>query len=266
MRICLLASGSKGNAIMLESGQTRLLIDAGLSAREIRRRLGLIGVDAESLTALLITHEHTDHVRGLGPLVRQLDIPVYLQSDLARRLSDVGKNECVREFVDGEDFTINDLTVRPFAVTHDSLAPVGFTFVGELGKVGVATDLGVVTRLVTDCLGDCRVLVLETNHDEAMLRDGPYPWKLKQRVRGSHGHLSNNSGSALLQDLLWSGLETVFLGHLSETNNRPELAVEAVRQVLDGQDTCMPELLVGRQDKPVVWDADATKREVRGAK
>src|SRR5210317_1900327 len=142
MKICLLASGSKGNSILVESGQTRLLIDAGLSARELRKRLDLVGVDAESLTALLITHEHTDHVRGLGPLVRQLDIPVYLQSDLARRLQDVGKNECVREFVDGEDFTINDLSVRPFAVTHDSLAPVGFTLTGELARSVSPQTLG----------------------------------------------------------------------------------------------------------------------------
>jgi len=255
MKICLLASGSKGNSILVESGQTRLLIDAGLSAREIRRRLELVGVDAESLTALLITHEHTDHVRGLGPLVRQLGIPVYLQSDLARKLPDVGKQECVREFVDGEDFAINDLSVRPFAITHDSLAPVGFTFTGELGKIGVATDLGTVTRLVTDCLQDCRALVLETNHDEELLRDGPYPWKLKQRVRSNHGHLSNSAGSALLHDLIWAGLETVFLSHLSETNNRPELASEAVRQVLQRQNTCAPQLLLGRQDKPVMWDA-----------
>jgi len=255
MKICLLASGSKGNAILVESGQTRLLIDAGLSAREIRRRLDLIGIAAESLTALLITHEHTDHVKGLGPLVRQLNIPVYLQSDLARSLPDVGKNECVREFVEGEDFTVNDLIVRPFAVTHDSLAPVGFTLNGESGKIGVATDLGVITRLVTDCLRDCRVLVLETNHDETMLRDGPYPWKLKQRVRSSHGHLSNNSGSALLQSLVWEGMETVILGHLSETNNRPELALDAAKRALTGQNICAPELLVGRQDKPVLWDA-----------
>jgi len=257
MKICLLASGSKGNALLIESGRTRLLIDAGLSARQIRRRLELIGIDAASLTALLITHEHTDHVRGLGPLVRQLDLPVYLQSDLAGRLPDVGKTTAVREFADGEDFTVNDLTIRPFAVTHDSLAPVGFTFNGERGKVGLATDLGVVTRLVTDCLRDCRALIVETNHDEAMLRDGPYPWQLKQRVRSSHGHLSNLAGSVLLQDLLWTGLETVFLGHLSETNNRPELAVQAARKVLNEQTVCAPQLLVGRQDKPVLWDADS---------
>lgn len=255
MKICLLASGSKGNSILVESGKTRLLIDAGLSARELRKRLDSIGVEAESLDALLITHEHGDHVRGLGPLVRQLDLPVYLQTDLARKLPDVGKPECVQEFVDGEEFTIKDLTIRPFAITHDCLAPVGFTLDGELGKVGVATDLGIVTRLVTECLQDCRALVLETNHDEELLRDGPYPWKLKQRVRSNHGHLSNNAAGNLLQSLLWNGLETVFLGHLSETNNRPDLAVEVVREVLEKQNICEPQVLLGKQQLPVLWAA-----------
>ncbi len=256
MRVCLLASGSKGNSLLVESGQTRLLIDAGLSARELRKRLDLIGVDASSLNALLITHEHTDHVRGLGPLVRQLDLPVYLHTDLARILPDVGKPERVHEFVDGEDFTVNDLTVRPFAITHDSLAPVGFTFSGEQGKVGIATDLGIATRLVSECLQGCRALVLETNHDEEMLRDGPYPWSLKQRVRSNHGHLSNRAGGSLLQDLLWQGLETVFLGHLSETNNRPELALDVVQtRFLTTQNVCAPQVLVGRQHRPVMWAA-----------
>ena len=255
MRICLLASGSKGNSLLVESGRTRLLIDAGISARELRKRLELVGVDAESLNALLITHEHTDHVRGLGPLVRQLNLSVYLQTDLARKLPDVGKPECVHEFADGEDFTVNDLTIRPFAITHDSLAPVGFTLSGEQGKVGVATDLGVATRLVTECLQECRALVLETNHDEEMLRDGPYPWFLKQRVRSNHGHLSNIAGGALLQGLLWDGLESVFLGHLSETNNRPELALDAVNKVLDKQNVCAPQILVGRQHMPMMWAA-----------
>ena len=255
MKICLLASGSKGNSILVESGKTRLLIDAGLSARELRKRLDSLGVEAESLDALLITHEHGDHVRGLGPLVRQLDLPVYLQTDLARKLPDVGKPECVREFVDGEEFTIKDLTIRPFAITHDCLAPVGFTLDGELGKVGVATDLGVVTRLVTECLQDCRALVLETNHDEELLRDGPYPWKLKQRVRSNHGHLSNNAAGNLLQSLLWSGLETVFLGHLSETNNRPDLAVDVVSAILEKQNICEPQVLLGKQNLPVLWAA-----------
>lgn len=255
MKICLLASGSKGNSILVESGQTRLLIDAGLSARELRKRLDSIGVDPGSLNALLITHEHTDHVRGLGPLVRQLNLPVYLQTDLARKLPDVGKPECVHEFADGEDFIVNDLTVRPFAITHDSLAPVGFTFNGEQGKVGVATDLGVATRLVVECLQECRALVIETNHDEEMLRDGPYPWKLKQRVRSNHGHLSNLAGGSLLQDLLWQGLDSVFLGHLSETNNCPKLALDVVSQILEKQNVCAPQVIVGRQHMPMTWAA-----------
>ena len=254
MKICLLASGSKGNSVLVESGQTRILVDAGLSAKELRKRLGLVGVEAESLSALLITHEHSDHVRGLGPLIRQIGIPVYLQTDLARKLPDVGKPECVREFSEGEEFSVNDLAIRPFAVTHDALAPVCFTLAGEAGKVGIATDLGVVTRLVTDCLQDCRALVLETNHDEELLRDGPYPWSLKQRVRSSHGHLSNRAGSALLQQLLWDGLETVFLGHLSETNNRSELALAEVNRVLENQNQCAPQIVVGRQNTPVMWD------------
>lgn len=255
MKISLLASGSKGNSMLVESGQTRLLIDAGLSARELRKRLDSLGVEAESLNALLITHEHGDHVRGLGPLVRQLDLPVYLHAELVTKLPDVGKPGCVREFVDGEEFTVNDMTVRPFAITHDCLAPVGFTLDGEQGKVGVATDLGVATRLVTDCLRGCRVLVLETNHDEELLRDGPYPWTLKQRVRSNHGHLSNKAGGLLLKELLWQGLETVFLGHLSETNNRPELALKEVNDVLAQQTVCAPQVLLGRQHLPTQWAA-----------
>jgi phosphoribosyl 1,2-cyclic phosphodiesterase len=253
MKISLLASGSKGNSLLVESGGTRLLIDAGLSARELCRRLGMIGVAPDSLTALLVTHEHTDHVRGLGPMVRKFNLPVYLQTDLAGQLPDVGHVHCVREFGAGEEFVIDGLTVRPFAVTHDSLAPVGFTLTGEQGKIGVATDLGIATRLVADCLQGCRAMVIETNHDEAMLRDGPYPWPLKQRVRSSHGHLSNKDGSALLNGLLWPGLEAVFLGHLSETNNRPELALAAANQVLGEQNVCAPRVLVGQQHAPLMW-------------
>ncbi len=252
MKICLLASGSKGNALLIESGRTRLLIDAGLAAREIRHRLELVGVAADTLSGLLVTHEHTDHVRGLGPLVRQLRLPVFLHTRLAGVLGDVGRTDCVREFSDGENFQIDDLTIQAFRVTHDALAPVGFVLAGEEGKVGVATDLGIATRLVTERLQGCRVLILETNHDEEMLRDGPYPWSLKQRVRSNHGHLSNESGGALLGGLLWPGLEAVFLGHLSETNNRPELALAAAKRVLAEQSVCAPQVAVGRQDAPVM--------------
>jgi len=255
MKVSLLASGSKGNSLLVDSGQTRVLIDAGLSARELRKRLALLDVEAESLDALLITHEHTDHVRGLGPLVRQLELPVYLQTRLAGKLSDVGKVEAVREFEAGASFSIGELEIRAFPVTHDALAPVGFTLEGAAGKVGVATDLGVATRLVADCLSGCRSLVVETNHDEELLRDGPYPWSVKQRVRSNRGHLSNEAGAELLETLLWPGLESVFLGHLSETNNRVELALAAVNDVMANQNVCQPEITVGRQSEPKMWVA-----------
>ena len=256
MKICLLASGSKGNSILVESGQTCLLIDAGLSARELSRRLASVGVSVDALTALLVTHEHTDHIRGLGPLVRQLNLPVYLHNELAPKLPDVGNIDCVREFAGGEHFRINDFCIHPFSITHDSVAPVGFTLSNGSGKIGIATDLGVVTRLVTDCLRGCRALIIESNHDETLLRDGPYPWKLKQRVRSNYGHLSNEASSSLLEKLVWEGLETVFLGHLSEINNRPELAYQAVEQILDKQNLCDPDIFIGKQDAPILWHSD----------
>lgn len=253
MNVQLLASGSRGNAILVEAAQTRVLIDAGLSARELCRRLDLIGVVPESLDALLISHEHGDHIRGLGPLARRLKLPVYLHTAVAGRLADTGVPERVREFEEGQELEIGNISIRPFSITHDAHAPVGFTLDSAEGKIGVATDLGIATRLVAQQLQGCRILVVEANHDEVMLRDGPYPWPLKQRVRSTHGHLSNRASSELLGQLLWNGLEAVLLAHLSETNNCPALARTAAVEVLAQQNTCSPKLLVGVQGTPVGW-------------
>ena len=247
MRVCLLASGSKGNAIYVESCQSRILIDAGLSAREIRKRLAVVGVDANDLDAIFVTHEHSDHIRGLGPLARMCQLPVYLHHQTCGNLPDIGALPIVEEFDDGETFAWRDLSIHTFPVTHDSVAPVGFVIETDEGKIGVATDLGIATRLVADSLKGCRVLILESNHDEDMLRDGPYPWPLKQRVRSNHGHLSNKEAANLLEGALWNGLDAVFLAHLSETNNLPQLAEGCARQVLERQDICRPLLVVGGQ-------------------
>lgn len=248
MEVCLLASGSKGNAIYIGSGESRILIDAGLSGREIQKRLGGIGVAGEDLNALLVTHEHTDHCRGLGPLARRFALPVYLHSETRRALPALGKVGEVREFEAGDTLSLRDLRVETFPLSHDAAAPVGYTVETKEGKIGVATDLGIATRLVADRLKGCRVLILESNHDEEMLRDGPYPWPLKQRIRSNHGHLSNPSSARLLGDLLWDGLEAVFLAHLSETNNHPTLAEGCAREVLDRQSRCRPRLIVGSQE------------------
>lgn len=250
MRVVLLASGSKGNSLLVCIGRTRLLIDSGLAARELLHRLALVDIDPESIDAILVTHEHIDHVRGLGAVERRLKRPVYLHHEVASTLADQYRLNAVSEFASGQEIHIGEVLIRPFAVTHDARATVGFTLAGSCGKVGVVTDLGVVTRLVCEELKGCHSLVIEANHDEEMLRDGPYPWKLKQRIRSRHGHLSNRESAELLGSLCWEGLESVFLAHLSETNNHPELAETVARDTLARQTCCAPQLLLGRQDRP----------------
>ena len=253
MRICLLASGSKGNALYIESGETRLLLDAGLSLRGLKERLATIRVDAAELDAILISHEHSDHCRGLGPITRGLKLPVCIDPASLRALgNNPGKLPEVREFSAGDVISFRDLSIETIPLTHDAAATVGFVIESHEGRIGVATDLGIATRLVVQRMQRCRALVLEFNHDEILLRDGPYPWPLKQRIRSQHGHLSNEAGADLLDALLWDGLEAVFLGHLSETNNTPQHALQAARRVVDRQSCCAPELILGQQEMPTI--------------
>jgi phosphoribosyl 1,2-cyclic phosphodiesterase len=247
MRLCLLASGSKGNCLFLETDSCRLLIDAGLSGREAIARLASIGVAAESLDGILITHEHTDHIKGVGVLARRLKIPVLAASRTHAAARHIFGKIDLLEFDPGTPFAFKGVQIDPFSITHDACDPVGFRIEGEEGAIGFATDLGIATRLTQDKLKECRALVLEFNHDEQMLQDGPYPWHLKQRIRSRHGHLSNSEGAGLLEELLHAGLQGVFLSHLSEVNNDPALAMAAARGLVDGQNLCGPELLLGCQ-------------------
>jgi len=247
VRVCLLASGSQGNAIYIQSRETRLLIDAGLSGKQISQRLASIGVEADQLDAVLVSHEHQDHCRGVGPLVRRFSLPLYMHEQTRAALPALGRIDDYHPFAESEPFTLRDIKIEPLPVTHDAVAPVGFILQTAEGKVGVATDLGIATRLVAERLRDCRALVLETNHDLELLRDGPYPWHLKQRIRSRHGHLSNSEAADLLGELVWDGLDAIFLAHLSETNNTPEHASRAVSDVLDKQNRCRPEIILGYQ-------------------
>ncbi|MEA3466534.1 MAG: MBL fold metallo-hydrolase [Thermodesulfobacteriota bacterium] len=244
MRICQLASGSKGNSIYIESEKTRILIDAGLSALQISKRLAAIGVEAQTLDAVFVTHEHSDHSRGIGPLSRRYALPIYLHQATHAKVAKLGAIQ-ERFFDIGQTIAIRDIEVNSFPITHDAVAPVGFTVETKRGKVGIATDLGIATRLVQDRLRQCQVLILETNHDEELLRKGPYPWELKQRIRSHHGHLSNGDGADLLAQVLWDGLQAVFLAHLSETNNTPQLAQRSVAAVLSQQNLCQPQMIIG---------------------
>jgi phosphoribosyl 1,2-cyclic phosphodiesterase len=189
-------------------------------------------------------------VRGVIPFSNRFNTPVFLHYQTRSVFPDRDRLKTPREFDSGDPVELRDMVITPFPLAHDAVAPVGFTIETVRGKIGVATDLGVATRLVADQLKNCRILVLESNHDEDMLRDGPYPWELKQRIRSRHGHLSNNASAELLTELLWENLEVVFLAHLSEQNNKPGLAEGAARRVLETTNRCSPQIIVGCQAFP----------------
>jgi phosphoribosyl 1,2-cyclic phosphodiesterase len=233
LRVCTLASGSKGNCIYVEGDGAKVLFDCGLTMRETKRRLSGIGVSPSELSAVVITHEHTDHIKGVGALCRAFKLPVYVTAGTYKSGHGwLGKGLTIREFEAGSSFDINGLTLEPFTTPHDAADPVGFAFYSSSKKGALATDLGYATHLVTERLKGANIIVLESNHDPGMLKDGPYPWYLKQRVAGKQGHLSNEDAGRLLECLLHDGLTHVILAHLSQINNLPELAHEKAMETL----------------------------------
>jgi phosphoribosyl 1,2-cyclic phosphodiesterase len=247
MNICALASGSKGNCLYLESGKTRLLLDAGVSLREINARLDASGIDPATVHGVLVTHEHIDHIRSAGSFARKYKVPViisYATRTAAQKYLDKAQ---LLEFESGYSFAFRDLMIDPFPITHDCCDPVGFLIESVEGRIGSVTDLGVATRLVKEKLKGCRALNLESNHDPEMLINGPYPWELKQRIKSRHGHLSNEESLELLFDLASEQLEALILAHLSEVNNHPEMVEQNSRRFLAGQNCCAPRIVIGNQ-------------------
>ncbi len=229
LAVCLLASGSKGNAIYVSDGTTALLIDAGLSGIEIERRLKSKGLSAENLDAILVSHEHSDHIQGVGILSRRYRLPVFMNAKTQQAaLPQIGKISKLQNFECGRPFSIKSLTIHPFSISHDASDPAGFTIQHNGSKIGIATDLGIATAMVKDHLKGCHLVILEANHDPTMLFEGPYPWPTKQRIKGRSGHLSNEESSALLKEIRHTQLECVILAHLSETNNTSQKALSAV--------------------------------------
>ncbi len=250
MRFCVLGSGSRGNCTLVESADTCLLIDAGFSGREISRRLARIGRRPEELDAILVSHEHGDHIRGVGVLSRRHGLPVHVnRATLQAAERQLGRVAAWNEFVTGEGFTLGDLQVHPFSVSHDSADPVGFVITDGRCRVGYCTDTGRVTRLIAHHLRTCQGLVLEANHDPQMLMEGPYPPALRQRVRSGRGHLANGDAAALAAELAGGALRSLVLAHVSETNNRPGLVLAAVRERL-GDLACGLAIAVAGQDEP----------------
>ena len=238
--VSMLASGSRGNCAIVASSSTRILVDAGISCRETFRRMKALGEDPRSLSAVLITHEHCDHVYGLAMLAKKLLIPVFMtgatHAAWSRALRDENgerpKLQKFERFESGHSFQIGDIAVKPFTIPHDAADPVGFTFRAEGIKVGIATDLGYVPASVCDHLRSCDVLIMESNHDLEMLRVGPYPWSVKQRVMSRVGHLSNLALADFFANDYDNSATFVVLAHLSEQNNHPEIARREAERAL----------------------------------
>jgi phosphoribosyl 1,2-cyclic phosphodiesterase len=247
VKICSLASGSKGNCLYLETGDTRVLIDAGLSLRETLLRMEERGIDAACVHAVLVTHEHIDHIRSAGSFARKFKVPVIASHLVHRKMEKQLKKTRVIEFESGSAVTFRDVCIDPFPITHDACDPVGYIFESREGRCGSATDLGIATRLVTEKLRGCRALNLESNHDVDMLMNGPYPWELKQRIKSRHGHLSNEDSLGLMFELAHAGLEMLVMAHLSEVNNHPDHVVRTTEAFLRDQNVCSPTVIIGDQ-------------------
>lgn len=235
MKLTILGSGSSGNCAYLETDQTRLLVDAGLSGRQIRQRLLTLGRTPENLNGILITHEHSDHIQGLVGLAAKLHIPIYCNrlTKEAIELTLKIKGD-FRVFATGASFEIGDVSADSFSIPHDANDPVGFLVRTSVGNIGFLTDLGHATRLVLERVKPAHVLLLEANHDLKLLQeDSRRPWSIKQRILSRHGHLSNDAAAVVAQQLVATELRHIYLGHLSGDCNRPEIAHRTVSRGLE---------------------------------
>jgi len=233
----VIASGSKGNCVLVRTAQTALLVDVGISAKRVMSALETLKVDKNKIEGILITHEHSDHISGVGAVSRQLHIPVYLTRDTYQackhRLGNM--HERVNFIQSGSSFTIKNLIIHAFSSPHDAIDSCNFTFThldNKDRKLAVATDVGYQSRPLTTHLSGCSTIILESNHDRNMLLEGPYPWHLKQRIMSNHGHLSNLDAVGVIGQIMHSGLKTLILAHLSEVNNLPDLAEQTMRDFL----------------------------------
>lgn len=236
VKFSVLASGSSGNALYIETENTRLLVDAGLSGKQLGGRLAQIGVDPANLTAILVTHEHIDHVKGLGVMARRYQLPIYLNEATYQHLpSSVGDIPAsMLHFLDtGSSISIADIGIQSIAISHDAAEPMGFRFFERDESLAIVTDLGYVNEKIIQSLDGVDSLIWESNHDVNMLRMGSYPWNVKRRILGDTGHLSNEDAAAALLEIVKGLGEQVYLAHLSQDNNLLELAHLTVKNTLE---------------------------------
>ncbi len=267
MRIAALGSGSQGNSLFVEAGDTRLLVDAGLSARQIGRRLETLDVDPPSIAAIVVTHEHRDHTRAIGVAARRWGWPIYMSRRTATLCADLlrGQEEVCR-FERETTFRIRDLEVRSFLTSHDAADPLALTLSDHRSglKIGIATDLGRPTGPVRNALRNCHFLVLEANHDDLLLREGPYPWAIKERIGGSRGHLSNRMAAELACELHHAELGGILLAHVSEECNDRSLAIDTVAEALTAH-SYRGLIEVATQKRPTrLYDVEELRQQALG--
>ncbi len=231
-----LCSGSSGNASYLEAGGVRLLIDAGVTAKRLNELMSMIDVSPTGLDAILITHEHSDHISGIGVLSRKYDIPVYAAEkcwdNMPQSIGRIAQKN-IRVFEPDREFYLKQLCVHPFTIPHDAAHAVGYSFVHGGKKLSIMTDIGHVSNRMLDAVANSDLILLEANHDVDMLKAGSYPYPLKMRILSSNGHLCNEDAGLVLQKLHSRGVKNAILGHLSEENNTPELALVTVQALLE---------------------------------
>lgn len=258
MQVYSIASGSSGNCIYVGTEESGVLVDVGISMKRICQGLALENLSLQMVKGILITHEHTDHVSGLGPILRKVPIPVFATRETIEAIWQKGNMNKIdksifHEIKPEQEFWIGEFRILPVSISHDAANPVCYTITGKGKKIGIATDMGMYTPPIVDSLKECDSLLIEANHDINLLQVGSYPYSLKMRILGEQGHLSNDACARLLQKLLHPGLQHVMLGHLSQENNFPELAYNTVSYELEQNDvwkTLNTDLLVAHRSRP----------------
>lgn len=239
IRLCSLSSGSSGNSIYVGNDNGGLLVDCGISGKEILKNLMDIGVCNSTIKAILVTHEHSDHIRSVGIISRKLNIPIYANintwNSMANYIGNI-KPENIRVLAVGEELEVEGIGIKSFSIPHDAADPIGYSFYSGQKKISIATDLGYFSDTVKESISGSDMVMLESNHDIEMLKVGKYPYFLKRRILSDHGHLSNEAAGMAVYELLNTGVREVMLGHLSKENNFPELAYETVKGILEQKD------------------------------
>ena len=242
MRLISIASGSSGNCTLIDTGKTHILVDAGITRKRISLGLNEVDVSIDDIDAIVVTHEHIDHIKALGVISRNDEIEIYATKGTIegiknrKELWEINSNH-LKEINYGTSFKIGDITVNPFKTYHDTLEPCAYTFTQKNKKAGVMTDTGIYDGVIADMLKDSNALLIESNHDIEMLKNGSYPVFLKERILGNEGHLSNHFCAHLLGKILHDNIEAVVLGHLSKDNNSPDKALETVKNSINSNDT-----------------------------